>query len=245
MIFVSPTGRETIAGWVSERDLLSPAPRANWLANPQARTEGDTQSCLLCTFDLTGSRQRSLEGLLEQFSTMNSILRDRHPMIEPLEPTQGGQTCPIPAPYAARRTSPYGMRTHPILRYQRMHSGVDFGVDRSRGAPPIVSAMGGKVIEITDSRLGYGYQVKIQNDDGTIATYSHLDRSTRCRAVQVNQRVEKCQKIGCMGDTGLSTATHLHFEVMRKNPRTNVFEKINPETWIDFRTVCGTRYIQE
>jgi murein DD-endopeptidase MepM/ murein hydrolase activator NlpD len=103
--------------------------------------------------------------------------------------------------------SGFGIRRHPILGYSRMHSGVDWADDT--GAP-IYAAGNGTVIH-ADWSSGYGRRVEIQHLNGYVTTYSHM--SGFARGIQEGTKVRQGQIIGYVGNTGLSTGPHLHYEV--------------------------------
>jgi len=105
--------------------------------------------------------------------------------------------------------SGFGMRYHPILRYGKMHSGVDWA--NGRVGTPIIAAGHGTVIKAGwDS--GYGRRVEIQHANGYVSTYSHM--SSFGRGIEEGARVRQGQVIGTIGNTGLSTGPHLHYEVV-------------------------------
>lgn len=122
-------------------------------------------------------------------------------------------------PTNGRITSNYGMRRHPILRYKRMHSGLDFG--GGYGAP-IYAVTDGTVI-YSGRKGGFGNYVKLQHGGGLASGYAHMSRI----AVSNGRRVRKGQIIGYIGSTGLSTGPHLHYELYRGgraiNPRSVKF----------------------
>ena len=106
-------------------------------------------------------------------------------------------------------TSPFGMRYHPILHYARMHTGVDWG-----GVPigtPIVAAGNGVVIK-AEFTSGYGRRVEIQHANGYVTTYNHM--SSFARGIVAGVRVTQGQVIGYLGQSGLATGPHLHYEVI-------------------------------
>jgi murein DD-endopeptidase MepM/ murein hydrolase activator NlpD len=109
------------------------------------------------------------------------------------------------APVAGRMTSGFGMRRHPILRFARMHSGIDFG---ARYGTPIAAAADGEVAA-TGWAGGYGRQVQVRHHGGLVTTYSHMSGI----AAEPGQPVRQGQVIGYVGSTGISTGPHLHFEV--------------------------------
>jgi murein DD-endopeptidase MepM/ murein hydrolase activator NlpD len=109
--------------------------------------------------------------------------------------------------------SAFGWRIHPILGYKKFHTGIDIGgnaVGKSIDGAPIVAAAAGKVI-FTGSRSGYGNTVIIDHGNGVTTLYAH--QQSGGIKVSVGQQVEKRDRIGTVGSTGLSTGPHLHFEV--------------------------------
>jgi murein DD-endopeptidase MepM/ murein hydrolase activator NlpD len=111
-----------------------------------------------------------------------------------------------PVPHGKFR-SPYGMRTHPILRYRKMHWGVDWAAPRGT---PIIAA-GNGVVEAAGWESGYGKQTVIRHANGYVTSYSH--QSKIADFVKPGARVRQGQVIGHVGSTGLSTGPHLHYEV--------------------------------
>jgi murein DD-endopeptidase MepM/ murein hydrolase activator NlpD len=105
--------------------------------------------------------------------------------------------------------SGFGARFHPILRYSKMHTGVDWA--NGRVGTPVIAAGHGTVIK-AGWDTGYGRRVEIQHANGYVTTYSHL--SSFGRGVVEGARVRQGQVIGAIGNTGLSTGPHLHYEVV-------------------------------
>ncbi|MCA1748285.1 MAG: M23 family metallopeptidase [Parasphingopyxis sp.] len=105
----------------------------------------------------------------------------------------------------ARMTSPFGIRSDPFNGGRAMHTGIDF-----RGSPGqgILATGGGRVV-FAGRKGGYGNCVEIDHGSGVVTRYAHLSRIE----VRPGQRVERGARIGGMGSTGRSTATHLHYEV--------------------------------
>lgn len=106
-------------------------------------------------------------------------------------------------------TSNYGYRLHPVLGYVRLHAGTDF---RAYCGTPIYAAAAGKVVW-AQYRGGFGNQVLINHGEvggkNLMSSYNHFSRF----AVSSGERVSKGQIVGYSGNTGTSTACHLHFEV--------------------------------
>lgn len=105
-----------------------------------------------------------------------------------------------------RISSPFGMRTHPILKTQRMHNGIDMAC--SQGTP-IYATRAGKVTVASYQAGGAGNYVSINHLDGFSSIYMHMTNYV----VSVGQTVSQGQLIGYVGSTGLSTGPHLHFGI--------------------------------
>jgi murein DD-endopeptidase MepM/ murein hydrolase activator NlpD len=105
-------------------------------------------------------------------------------------------------------TSPFGMRYHPILHYSRMHTGVDWGAPIGT---PILAAGAGVVIK-AEFTSGYGRRVEIQHANGYVTTYNHM--SGFARGIVAGAHVTQGQVIGYLGQSGLATGPHLHYEVI-------------------------------
>ena len=110
-------------------------------------------------------------------------------------------------PVDARITSGFGRRVHPILRFARMHRGIDFGAS---WGTPIHAAADGQVARAGWAG-GYGRQVRIAHGDGMATSYSHMSRMI----VEPGSLVRQGQVIGYVGSSGLSTGPHLHYEVLQ------------------------------
>jgi murein DD-endopeptidase MepM/ murein hydrolase activator NlpD len=104
-------------------------------------------------------------------------------------------------------TSGFGWRMHPILGYERFHSGTDFGADYGS---TIRAANTGTVI-YAGWYGGYGNAVIIDHGNGITTLYGHSSELY----VAEGQVVQRGQAIAAVGSTGLSTGPHLHFEVRK------------------------------
>ena len=103
--------------------------------------------------------------------------------------------------------SAFGMRRHPVLRYARMHNGVDYAA--RRGTP--IFAAGDGTVEKASWGGGYGNQVALRHANGYETTYSHMTKYAS--GIKPGARVRQGQIVGYVGSTGLSTGPHLHYEV--------------------------------
>lgn len=111
-----------------------------------------------------------------------------------------------PTPSCRIITSYYGWRLHPVLGYEKLHTGMDIGA--GYGAT-IIAAESGTVITATYNSA-YGNYVVIDHGGGVCTLYAHQSSM----AVSVGQYVLAGDTIGYVGSTGYSTGPHLHFEVI-------------------------------
>ncbi|HET9232022.1 MAG TPA: peptidoglycan DD-metalloendopeptidase family protein [Vitreimonas sp.] len=121
--------------------------------------------------------------------------------------TNVASSTPLAAPVAVdyRETSGFGSRVDPFTGRPAFHSGLDMAAFER--APVVATSPG--VVSFAGTRSGYGYTVEIDHGHGFKTRYGHL----RDIQVQRGDRVAIGQRIGSMGSTGRSTATHLHYEV--------------------------------
>lgn len=108
--------------------------------------------------------------------------------------------------------SGFGMRIHPVYKVKKMHNGIDFAA--SIGTPIYATADG--TVAALDVRFsGYGKMVEIDHGFGYRTRYAHMHDF----AVRKGQHVKRGDLIGYVGNTGLSTAPHLHYEVFINDQR--------------------------
>ena len=105
-------------------------------------------------------------------------------------------------------TSGFGGRNHPLLGYDKMHTGVDWA--SSTGTP--VFAAGTGVIDKIGWEGGYGKYIRIRHANGYETAYGHM--SAFARGMDAGKKVRQGQVIGYVGSTGLSTGAHLHYEIL-------------------------------
>jgi murein DD-endopeptidase MepM/ murein hydrolase activator NlpD len=103
--------------------------------------------------------------------------------------------------------SGFGARNHPILRYTKMHTGVDWAAPMGS---PIYSAGNGTIAKV-GWEGGYGKYIRIQHANGYETAYGHMTAYARGMAPGV--KVRQGQLIGFVGSTGLSTGAHVHYEI--------------------------------
>jgi len=160
-----------------------------------------------------GSVQSEKEKYAQAIEELEQASAQAEAMIRKLQGNSSGARIGTgsftwPTPGYKNITSPYGMRYHPILKVNKLHTGIDIGAPYGAS---IVAADGGSVIFA--GWLGaYGNAIIIDHGAGLSTLYGHQSSLL----VGVGDSVYKGQTIGKVGSTGWSTGAHLHFEV-RKN----------------------------
>jgi murein DD-endopeptidase MepM/ murein hydrolase activator NlpD len=124
----------------------------------------------------------------------------------------------------ARVSSKYGSRLHPILGYTRDHKGVDFAA--SHGTP-IPAAGSGTVVE-RGWKPGYGNYIRVKHNSTYSTAYGHM--SSFKKGVIMGSRVNQGQIVGFVGNTGLSTGPHLHYEIIKNGVQVNPLTVKLPST---------------
>jgi murein DD-endopeptidase MepM/ murein hydrolase activator NlpD len=97
-------------------------------------------------------------------------------------------------------------RFHPVLLVNRPHPGVD--ISAASGTPILATGRG--VVTFVGTKAGYGKTVEIDHGFGYVTLYAHAGSLN----VKRGQRVERGDVIGAVGQTGLATAPHLHYEIL-------------------------------
>ena len=135
---------------------------------------------------------------------IETILKKCTPVIKKLILT----SLPTGYPSKSRRiTSVFGYRMHPIYHQRRFHHGIDFG--GKLGLPIKATADG--IVEFSGyTEGGYGNLVIIDHDFGFKTLYGHMLKNLQ---VKKGDFVTKGEVIGYLGNTGLSTGPHLHYEI--------------------------------
>jgi len=186
----------------AERDRLQGLKDQALANRAAARSEEDRQQELLRQIqDKKADFQSELNALQVESGVVGEFLRQ----------VQAGQKLAprkkrtFRAPVGAPVSSGFGTRVHPILGEVRMHTGLDYAAG---GGVPIKAAGNGIVIW-AGPRGGYGNTVIIDHRNGLATLYAHQSRVS----ARLGQKVSTGQVIGFVGQTGMSTGPHLHFEV--------------------------------
>lgn len=111
-----------------------------------------------------------------------------------------------------RISSHYGMRFHPIKKVDKMHFGMDISAEIGI---PVFATADGIVKTATAGYPGYGTMIEIEHPLGFRTIYGHL----KTFSVKTGQYIKRGASIGTVGNSGLSTGPHLHYEIIKNNRR--------------------------
>lgn len=130
-----------------------------------------------------------------------------------------------------RTASGWGYRMHPIYKVRKFHYGMDFSAPIGT---PVYATGDGEVVEVTGSkrsRVGFGLEIKIDHGFGYETLYGHLNTFN----VKRGQKVKRGDIIAYVGNTGGSTAPHLHYEVHKNgravNPTYYYYKDLTPQEY--------------
>jgi len=147
-------------------------------------------------------QSKSFEDIIEMASNKEKRLAAR-PSIQPVSIKE-----------LTRFGSAYGMRIHPILKYPKMHEGIDLTCPSGTN---IFAPADGIIIAAGYTSGGYGIRILIDHGFGYKTVYGHLSKVL----VKKGDRVNRGDVIGLVGNTGLSTCPHLHYEVIVYGKKVN------------------------
>ena len=171
---------------------------------------------------------------LEDLRSLSSFLQesvDSFEEITELLVAQGELLVELPTMWPlknvrGRITNYFGPAIHPFTKQWYLHKGIDIAFQRGT---PIITTANGKVIEKGYDALGFGNYVLIRHKYGFFTKYAHMDKVY----VGEGENVSQGQVIGTMGNTGLSTASHLHYEVRIGS------QVVDPERYLNIKNRPG------
>lgn len=120
-------------------------------------------------------------------------------------------------------TSAWGARVHPVYGEVRFHAGVDLWGRRAQ----VVRAASAGIVAFAGWNGGHGKQIELQHDAHLETRYSHLQRIL----VEVGSLVNQGDIIGLVGETGLVTGPHLHFELRQDGQPIDPEKRLPPPSW--------------
>ena len=177
--------------------------------DPQTAAAGDLASFI--------NLEEQNNGIMREVSELRNLKEFMQTSTESLEKvqnllkSQGDLLVELPTywPVAGgigRITNYFGPEVHPFTQQWYLHKGIDIAYRRGID---LVAAANGKVIERKYEPMGFGNYIVVRHAYGFATKYVHLDNVY----VEEGDVVTQGQKIGTMGNTGMSTGPHLHFEV--------------------------------
>ena len=141
--------------------------------------------------------QTNINSRLVSFFQLQAYLQERQTRLV---------RTPSIAPTKGYMSSPFGLREDPITKRKKMHKGLDYS---NVPYTPIYAPADGVVVN-TYVNSGYGNFLVIDHGYDIVTRYGHLTKYE----VKVGQKVKRGDLIARMGNTGRSTGTHLHYEVL-------------------------------
>ncbi len=164
--------------------------------------------------------EQSLEELNESYAVLQAAIEqvgDASTGIPAIQPVINKQLSLL--------TTSYGMRIHPFYKTLQSHQGVDYAIPEGSS---VFATADGTVREVSQRNSTAGQTVVIDHGNGYETLYSHLSKIS----VRKGQEVRRGDIIALSGDTGLSLAPHLHYEVrlngMRVDPIHYFFMELTP-----------------
>lgn len=155
------------------------------------------------------------DGLLAKLDTLSETQSRRFDTVVALVKQQGAAVQQIPSiqPVDNEKltgmVASFGRRVHPFYKVLRMHTGVDYALPVGS---PVYATADGTVRTIKRSERGYGNMVVVEHGALYSTSYAHLEKIN----VRQGQSIRRGDVIGEVGNTGLSMAPHLHYEVLYK-----------------------------
>ncbi|MCX5752441.1 MAG: M23 family metallopeptidase [Candidatus Krumholzibacteria bacterium] len=118
-------------------------------------------------------------------------------------------------------SSRFGRRMDPFLGEAVHHSGLDY---RARMGSPVMSSAGG-VVSQARRNGGFGLMIEVSHENGFTTRYAHLSKILVTRG----QKVKRGEIIGLVGNTGHSTGSHLHYEVLFRKVHRDPLQYVIPQ----------------
>ncbi len=159
----------------------------------------------------------------KSFDEVSKLVKSKEKLLSSIPAIQ-----PISNKDLRHQPSGFGWRTHPIYKTAEFHPGMDFAAPTGTE----IYATGDGVVEQADAKAqGYGNHIVIDHGYGYKTLYGHMSKF----AVKAGQKVKRGQLIGFVGSTGLSTAPHVHYEVIKSGDKVNpinfYYNDLTPEQY--------------
>lgn len=136
--------------------------------------------------------------------------------------------------------SGFGMRFHPVLRYRRMHEGLDFRAN----VGDQIFATGDGTVKYASRKGTYGRLIVIDHGYGYETRYAHL--SSYAKGIKPGTKVTRGDLIGYSGQSGMVEGPHLHYEVYHNNkpidPLNYLFANITPDEFQMYQDIVESNH---
>lgn len=143
------------------------------------------------------------------YDEVSKMVKDKAKLLASIPAIQ-----PISNKELNRIGSGFGYRIDPIYKTVKMHEGIDFTAPMRT---EIYATGNGRVVTVDRLHRGYGNMIVIDHGYGYRTLYAHLSKFN----VRPGQQVKRGEVIGYVGNTGKSTAPHLHYEVIKDGAKVN------------------------
>lgn len=180
------------------------------------------EELIIETFKDIDQVKRKMYIQSKSYDQIVQLVKDKSKMLASTPAIQ-----PISNKQLTRLTSGFGIRIHPIYKVGQFHPGIDFAAPQGT---PIYATADGEVTKVTYDG-GYGNHVEIDHGYGYKTLYAHMYKHN----TKPGQLVKRGECIGYVGSTGLSTAPHVHYEVIYKG------EQVNP-VYFFFKDLSDEEY---
>jgi murein DD-endopeptidase MepM/ murein hydrolase activator NlpD len=202
---------------IFEADPFPAEVRQTEVTEEEEGEEEDISTLLARTNRRLERLEKKLYAQSRSFDEVQELVSRKRDMLAAIPSIQ-----PISNKDLTQLSSGFGIRMHPIYKTPQMHTGVDFTAQP--GTP--IYCTGNGVVEESDWMGGYGKVVIVDHGFGFKTVYAHCQDLN----VQKGQKVMRGQVIASVGNTGMSTGPHLHYEVRRRTviDGQTVFEPVDP-----------------
>ena len=127
-----------------------------------------------------------------------------------------------PLPGISKVSSKFGPRTPPCPGASSYHGGIDVG---AASGTPIMSYAAGTVVQNVAWNKSAGNYIKIDHGNGVCSRYLHMVQPS---PLAVGTQVAAGQEVGKVGNTGVGTGAHLHFEIHINGEKVDPLLYVNP-----------------
>ncbi|NNF02461.1 MAG: M23 family metallopeptidase [Bacteroidia bacterium] len=175
---------------------------------------------IIGTAEMLDRLEKKLYIQSKSFDEVFELARNKKEMLSSIPAIQ-----PVSNKDLQRTSSGFGFRIHPVYKTRKMHWGMDFTAPTGTD----IYATGDGIVKSADRKRGYGNCVVIDHGYGYETIYGHMSRII----ARKGQKVKRGDVIGLVGNTGMSTAPHLHYEVVKFGKKVNpihfFYNDLSPE----------------